>query len=96
MKDIKFTKEEQELSQANLERIKKNGILLSSATFNSAVNGADQTPEDYFDISSNKQTRRAKMYLLPTGAILCEQEDMHGKVKTFFVPPTYKFAHIKE
>ena len=87
---IEFTDEELEISATNLEKIKKTGILVTESNFNAAVNGSDGTPEDGFSITSNKSTRRAKMWLLPNGFILCEQEGKH-----VMVPPTFKFAKLK-
>ena len=87
---IEFSEEEIEVSNRNFEKMKKSGIIVTEAEFMAAVNGADKTPEYGFSLLSNKSTRRAKMWLLPNGALLCEQAD-----KRFFVPPTYKFANLK-
>lgn len=93
--EIKFTEEEQETSAKNIDKLKKGGIIVTQAEFNAAVNGGDNTPEYGFNVGSDKYTRRAKMWLLPGGSLLCEQEDIDGKMKTFFIPPTFKYAHLK-
>lgn len=92
---IEFSQEELETSQKNLEKLKKIGIIITKAAFNAAVDGADGTPENSFDIESHNMTRRSKMWLLPNGSILCEQEDEKNHMVNFIVPATFKFAHLK-
>jgi hypothetical protein len=92
--EIKYTEDEIDSSQKNLEKLKKIGIIVTDSEFNAAVNGADGTPENGFNDTSTKATRRAKMWLLPNGMLLVEQEDEKKSTKCIIVPPTYKFARL--
>ncbi len=81
--------EEPKALHPNLEKMIKQGIPVSKAEFNAAVNNADNVPENYFSEDSNNSSRRAQMWLVPAG-LLCMQ-----KGKYFLVPPTFKYAHLK-
>ena len=73
----------------NLVKMISQGIPVSKAEFNAAVNNADNVPENYFSEESQNSSRRCQMWLVPAG-LLCLQ-----KGKYFLVPPTFKYVNLK-
>lgn len=63
-----------------IKTLKNNGICVSKATFHTAVNNADNSPENNFDVNSNNLSRRVDMWYTPVG-LLC-----HHKGKYFITP----------
>lgn len=79
-----------------LQNLIKNGIPVSKAQFHSAVNNADQTPENYFSIDSEVPSRKVEMWYGPSG-LVCHQKTAKSREDRYWIVPlpTIIFANFK-
>lgn len=67
---------------SKLEQLIKDGIPVNKAEFQSAVNNADNTPENTFSMKSENSSRRVEMWLHGS-LLICRQKDAKKNVKIF-------------
>ncbi len=79
-----------------LEKLIQSGIPVQRAVFHSAVNNADNVPENYFALDSNNASRRVSMWYTQAG-LICHQKTVKlHEDKYWIVPlPTVIFANLK-
>lgn len=70
---------------STLEKLLETAIPVSKAQFHSAVNNADQVPENYFSNDSGVASRRAQMWSIPGELIVC-QKNLKKEDRYFAVP----------
>ena len=81
----------EKLNQTILSKMLDRGIPCRYAAFHSAVNNADDTPENFFSSKSAVKSRNVKMWWINGDGLLC----LH-KEEYFMVPSaTVKFTKFE-
>lgn len=70
---------QKELPQ-NLKKMIERGIKVWRADFHSAVNNADNVPENYFSSKSDTKSRNVEMWWIPSDGLLCLHKDRYFMV----------------
>lgn len=66
-------------SQRTLKHLYDKGIPVQKTVFKDAVNNADGTPENFFDLNSHNPSRRVNMMITPIG-LVCEHKGKYIRV----------------
>ncbi len=79
-----------------LQKLIETGIPVSQAKFHAAVNNANQTPENDFNVNSNSTERRVDMWYTSHG-LVCHQKNVKKQDCYWIVPlPSIIFANFSK